>query len=165
MSASQGKQFVVFLLWSKLWMDQPFPFPALLSRQQSLIPLRYCVWLICIFCSIWKLYLVELQNFPQVQQICPATGNPLCARWEKPLHEIQLQHGRCDGDEHGFQRCTECLGLPWEGLRRYGHNQYLRLDSLFCLRSTKLACSICFLIEVSMNEDPNNVLISGYEPR
>lgn len=50
--------------------------------------------------------------FMQIEQIWKAAGSEVCDCREEPVHEVQLQHRGCHGDEHGLQRCTERAGLP-----------------------------------------------------
>ena len=50
----------------------------------------------------------------QVKQICQISRDSMCACWEESLHEIHLQHGRCNGHEHGVERRAERIGLPSE---------------------------------------------------
>ena len=52
------------------------------------------------------------ETFVQVKQICKASGSKVRHGREEPVHEVQLQHGGCHGDEHGLQRCLERAGLP-----------------------------------------------------
>ena len=56
-----------------------------------------------------------------------------CREWscdwrEEPVHEVQLQHRGCHGDEHGLQRCTERAGLPPGWLPWYGCHQHIRFS-------------------------------------
>ncbi|RZS29375.1 hypothetical protein BHM03_00063102 [Ensete ventricosum] len=71
------------------------------------------------------LVLTIYRKFPQIEQVCQAPGCPLCTGREECLHEIQVQHRRCHGDEHGLQGCPERLGLSAEGLPGHGRDQYL----------------------------------------
>jgi hypothetical protein len=68
------------------------------------------------FIAKFKLWLTELfsETFVQVKPIRKASGSEVRHRWEKPLHEVHLQHWGCHGHEHGLQRRPERAGLPPE---------------------------------------------------
>lgn len=40
--------------------------------------------------------------FLQIEQIWKAAGSEVRACREEPVHEVQLQHRGCHGDEHGL---------------------------------------------------------------
>jgi hypothetical protein len=50
--------------------------------------------------------------FVQVEPIRKAAASEVRHRWEKPLHEVHLQHRGCHGHEHGLQRRSERPRLP-----------------------------------------------------
>nr|ADJ18178.1 3-hydroxy-3-methylglutaryl coenzyme A reductase [Eucalyptus grandis x Eucalyptus urophylla] len=47
--------------------------------------------------------------FQQVQLIRKAPEHQVCDRGEESVHEVLLQHGRCDGHEHGLERSPNVL--------------------------------------------------------
>ena len=51
----------------------------------------------------------------QVEQIWEAAGSAVRDGREEPVHEIQLQHRGCHGDEHDLQGRATCAGLPRGG--------------------------------------------------
>ncbi|ONL93282.1 D8Ertd354e protein [Zea mays] len=81
-----------------------------------------------------------------VEQIWKVAGSEVCDCREEPLHEVQLQHRRCHGDEHGLQRSAGrfLLAIRYSDSMQYSRSnlfgmQYSR-KRYFVLEDAALRC-------------------------